>query len=57
MKQRLRARDLSLEPLMAAADKLRVKHSKGDPAKGELVKDFLGHALQNRLSLLGEGHY
>jgi len=45
MKQRLRARDLSLEPLLAAADKLRVKHSLDDPAKGELVKDFLGHAL------------
>jgi hypothetical protein len=45
MKQRLRARDLSLDPLTIAADKLRAKHSKDDPTKGDLVKDFLEHAL------------
>jgi hypothetical protein len=45
MKQRLRARDLSLDPLTIAANKLRARHSKDDLAKGELVKDFLEHAL------------
>ena len=45
MKQRLRARDLSLDPLTLAAEKLRAKHSKGDLVTGGLVKDFLEHAL------------
>jgi hypothetical protein len=45
MKQRLRARDLSLDPLTLAAEKLRARHSKGDLVTGELVKDFLEHAL------------
>ena len=45
MKQRLRARDLSLDPLTRVAERLRAKHSKGELAKGELVKDFLGYAL------------
>lgn len=45
MKQRLRARDLSLDPLTFKADKLRDKHSKSDQSTGELVKDFLEHAL------------
>lgn len=45
MKQRLRARDLSLESLTLAADKLRAKYSLDDPAKGELVKSFLQQSL------------
>ncbi len=44
MKQRLRARDLTLEPLARMADELRVKASNQEQ-KPELVKAFLQRAL------------
>jgi hypothetical protein len=46
LKQRLRARDLSLEPLTRAADKIRTGISAESMANGQLVKDFLEQALR-----------
>lgn len=45
LKQRLRAGDLSLEPLTRAATRIRNQLSTESMAQGQLVKDFLEQAL------------
>lgn len=46
LKQRLRARDLSLEPLTRAADKIKAQISAESMAQGQLVRVFLDQALK-----------
>jgi hypothetical protein len=46
MEQRLRARDLALEPLVQAKDKLCTQFSSEQLAHGQLVKAFLNRALE-----------
>lgn len=46
LKQRLRAGDLSLEPLTRAADRIKAQISAESMAQGQLVKAFLDQALR-----------